>query len=130
MTIKTNPYIPPPPIHLVPIEALTSPYHDLPAADKQRAQALISTEDLLKLRSYYPRKGVVDAVISGMVRGLILHIESLNLHAQPQSFCKNEQVFIQLIKSYVPGTPHSRIAYTLDNNGNPDLTILPPCGTR
>lgn len=111
--------------NLLPYEALTSPYHDLPPGDKTRAQAYISTEDLMKLRSYYPRKGVIDSVIAGMIKGLILHIESLDLHAQPQSFHKNEQLFIQLIKSYVPGTPSSRIKYTLDDNGSPDLTILP-----
>lgn len=114
---------------LLPVEALTSPYHDLPPGDKTRAQAYISTEDLMKLRSYYPRKGVIDSVIAGMVKGLILHIESLGLHAQPQSFYKNEQLFIQLIRSYVPGTPSSRIKYTLDERGNPELTIIPTKGT-
>ncbi len=111
---------------LAPVEALTSPYHNLPAADKTRVQAFIATEDLLTLRSYYPRKGVVDSVISGMVKGLLLHIESLGLQAQPQKFYKNEQLFIKLIKSYVPGTEHSRIKYTLNDDGNPDITVIPP----
>lgn len=111
---------------LAPVEALTSPYHSLPLADKTRVQAFIATEDVLTLRSYYPRKGVVDSVISGMVKGLILHLKSLDLHAKPQKFYQNEQIFIQLIKSYVPGTEHSRIKYTLNDAGNPDITVLPP----
>lgn len=118
--------LPAAPPTLVPVEVLESPYHSVPHAEKTRVQAFIATDDLLKLKSYYPRKGVVDSVIGGMVKGLLLHLESLQLQAKPKNFHQNEQIFIQLIKQYVPGTEHSRIQYTLTDAGTPDLTVVPP----
>ncbi len=119
---------PHPPPTVIPVKILESPYHKEPIENKTRVQSFILTEDLMAFRAYYPRKGQIDSVIAGLFRGFLKHVQSLDLQARPQSFCKNEQIFIKLIEQYVPGTEHSRIKYTLDEAGNPDVSVLPPNG--
>ena len=109
-----------------PIESLESPYHNLPNNEKTRVQAAISTEDLLKLRSFFPRKGLADAIISTLLRGFVLHLQSLNLQVSTQNFYKNERIINKLLQQYVPGTHHSRINYSLNDTGTPEPTVLPP----
>lgn len=114
------------PTTLLPIEVLESPYHALESTKKTRVQAFIDTDDLMRLKSFYPRKGVVDAVVSGLFKAFLQHVESLNLQAKPQNFHRNEQHFIKIIQQYAPGTEHTRVQYTLDEAGNPDLAVIPP----
>jgi len=110
---------PPSPLaHLVPVESLESPYHEVPHENKSRAYVFIEENDLLELRSYFPRKGVLDSILAHLFRGFLLHVNSLGLKAQANAFHKNEQILLTLLNQYVPGTKDSRIKFTIDEAGN------------
>lgn len=112
--------------HLIPVESLENPYHNLPCADKVRVYTLISKEDMMELRSYFPRKGVIDSVLGHLLRGFLLHINSLGLQSRAKDFHKNEQILLSLLKQYVPGTNDSRIKFTLDETRSPEPELIPP----
>jgi len=114
------------PTTLLPVEVLESPYHKLEQTKKTRVQAFVDTDDLMRLKSFYPRKGIVDAVIGGLFKAFLNHVEALGLQDKPVNYHHNEQHFIKILQQYAPGTEHTRVQYHLNEAGNPDITVIPP----
>lgn len=118
--------LPTPTAHLIPVESLESPYKDLPCEEKVRSHAFIRELDLMELRSYFPRKGVLDSITAHLLRGFLLHLNSLGVQKNAKDYHKNEQIIISLLKQYVPGTNDTRIKFTLDETRTPQPELLTP----
>lgn len=111
------------PPEVTKVTSLVSPYHSLPDDQKVRVQAMISSEAHMQLKSYFPRKGVLDAVIGGLLNGFLQHVESLDLHSTPREFYHNEQIYLSLIQSYTPDNANSEIQYTLNEHRIPHANL-------